>query len=366
MNYLTITYSHKFNASIPSIANRRYVHTYRRILWNKILNTSILFILFLGIPNHSSALENCELNNHTNKKPTSFCLNIETSFDRLQDPIPEMNEVTIPLKRSGHLFMIDAKIDGVEGNLLFDTGASAVTLNINYFRNHLHSKDIAGSGISGSVAESGEIMVDTLNVDCLRFTKQRVSTASLSHLENTRKIKILGLFGLSLLKNFEIVFMPSMNQLKLIKIDSKGNRLNNQNEPTEKSIDIDFKNNIVYLEGKINGRRLNFCFDTGAECNVLDNNLSKSVLSMVTIKKRSTLKGAGDQTVEILSGELNNIIIGNKDQNNQKVILTSLSKMSEAYGVSIDGMLGYDFFYDKIITINLRKETFSYIQVITE
>ncbi len=337
----------------------------RRTLVNRFSVVSLLFLTFLCLPKISSALEN-KRNSHTECNPNSLSLTDETTFDRLQDPIPEMNEVTIPLKRTGHLFIIDAKIDGVEGNLIFDTGASSVTLNINYFRNYLHTKEIVGSGIGGTVSESGQITVDTLNVDCLRFTKQRVSTANLSHLENSKKIKILGLFGLSLLKNFEIVFMPGMNQLKLIKLDSKGNRLYNTTESTEKSIDIDFKNNIVYLEGRINGRRLNFCFDTGAECNVLDNNLSKSVLTMVTIKKRSTLKGAGDQTVEILSGELNNLTIGNKDQNNQKVILTSLSKMSEAYGVSIDGMLGYDFFYDKIITINLRKETFSYIQVITE
>lgn len=326
------------------------------------LYLSFLFILGLGGGVFAKILPE---NNPNNTIEISNLL-IETNLDRLQDPIPEINEVTIPLKRAGQLFLIDAKIDGVEGNLLFDTGASAVTLNINYFRNHLHTKEITGAGINGAVSESGEITVDTLNVDCLRFTKQHVSTANLGHLENSRKVKILGLFGFSLLRNFEIVFMPAMNQLKLIKLDSKGNRLNNEPEETETKIDIDFKNNIVYLEGKINGRRLNFCFDTGAECNVLDNNLSKSILSMVNIKKRSSLKGAGNRTVEILTGDLSELIIGDLKHTDIKVLLKNLSPMSEAYGVSIDGMLGYDFFIDKIITINLRKETFSFSQTSKE
>src|SRR5512138_3041409 len=42
---------------------------------------------------------------------------------------------TIPLKRAGRLFMIEVVIDGITGNLIFDTGASKLVLNSTYFRN---------------------------------------------------------------------------------------------------------------------------------------------------------------------------------------------------------------------------------------
>jgi hypothetical protein len=38
--------------------------------------------------------------------------------------------------RSGRLFLVDAVIDGVSGNLVFDTGASGLVLNRNIY---LHS-----------------------------------------------------------------------------------------------------------------------------------------------------------------------------------------------------------------------------------
>ena len=49
-------------------------------------------------------------------------------------PMGELESVIIPLKRVGRLFLMEAKIDDLTGDFLFDTGAAQLVLNSTYFR----------------------------------------------------------------------------------------------------------------------------------------------------------------------------------------------------------------------------------------
>ncbi|NQX92801.1 MAG: hypothetical protein HRT74_11885 [Flavobacteriales bacterium] len=53
------------------------------------------------------------------------------------DPTPLGFEETVdlPLIRAGKLLLIEAEVDGVKGNFIFDTGAPYLVLNETYFRN---------------------------------------------------------------------------------------------------------------------------------------------------------------------------------------------------------------------------------------
>ncbi len=47
-----------------------------------------------------------------------------------------LSSIVIPLKQAGRLFLIEARIDDQEGNLIFDTGATGLVLNRTYFRKY--------------------------------------------------------------------------------------------------------------------------------------------------------------------------------------------------------------------------------------
>lgn len=75
-------------------------------------------------------------------------------------------------------------------------------------------------------------------------------------------------------------------------------------------------------------------------------------MSTVTITRRSGLVGSGRPASEALFGLMNDFDLGGKQIPEMQTVITNLENMSAAYGMSIDGMLGYDFFEKGLVSIN--------------
>lgn len=305
--------------------------------------------------------------NHAGIVPVSTKILTPSSvslFDLLytgDEPMGNFQSITIPLKRAGRLFLIEAKIDDQEGNLVFDTGSSGLVLNKTYFRTYVSNEKPTGGGVTGSIGKVSQIYVKRLQISNLYYEKVSADITDLGHIENRRGIKIIGLFGLNMITGFEVIFDAGNSQLQLNRIDRKGNRLS----PYPAAIKFDFTqkietfNNILLLKGKIGDKMLNFCLDTGAETNVISSRVSKNVMSTVRITGRSNLGGAGAATAEVLFGTMNDFKFGNQQFGNMETIVTNLDAMSDAYGRTIDGMLGFDFWQKGIYCINFGKNEMS-------
>jgi len=269
----------------------------------------------------------------------------------------ELESVTIPLKRVGNLFMIEAKIDNLVGNFLFDTGASQLVLNVTYFRKYFTVDQTEAAGITGTIGAIRRAAIKKLEVAGLSYNNITADVTELGHIENRRGVKILGLFGLSMLKGLEIVIDLGHNELRLYRLDKAGNRIGDHKE--EFRADIIQKvmeyHNIIFLKARIGGKELAFCLDTGAESNVLNCFASKKVLNTVTILRRSDMMGVGSVESDVLYGSLNDFILGEHPIPGMPVIIASLNTLSASYGYPIDGMLGYDFFVRGKVCINLVK-----------
>jgi predicted aspartyl protease len=272
------------------------------------------------------------------------------------DPLGNLESVTIPLKRVGKLFLIEARIDNETGNFVFDTGSSKLVLNKTYFRKYLCSESESSGGVTGSTAAISHIQIKRLQIAGLGYDNLPADVTNLGHIENRRGVKILGLFGFALLKNLEIVIDVNRNELRLYRIDKYGNRINNSRQGkfdiTQK---IEKHQNIIFVQAKIGGKMLDFCLDTGAESNVLNCFASRKVLSTISIQRRSDLVGVGAARSEVLYGVMNDFTFGDRTFTNMQTIITNLESMSESYGITIDGMLGYDFFCQGEICINMVK-----------
>lgn len=277
---------------------------------------------------------------------------------------PEFNSkadsVTIPMKRSGRLFLIEATVDGETGNLVFDTGANGLVLNSTYFRSYVKLGRASSNGITGAVGSAEQISVAKLEFAGLVYKKLNADLANLGHIENRRNDKILGLIGFSMLRNLEIVIDPINNELKLFRIDKAGNRLNASMPgfKADYSQKIEGNSNILFLKGTISGKVLNFCFDTGAETNVICSDCNKKIMSTLTITRRTSLKGAGSAGAEVLYGRMNEFLIGNQQIPNMETIITNLDALSESYGTHIDGMLGNSFMKQGIVCVNFVNKQF--------
>lgn len=273
----------------------------------------------------------------------------------------KIDSVIIPLKRAGRLLLVEANVDGETGNMVFDTGANNLVFNSTYFRNHVRSDVISSNGINGPVGTVEQITIDKIEFANLTYKKIRADMTNLGHIENSRGIKILGLFGFNLIRDFEIILDAKGNQLKLYRIDKTGNRIVSDQSKFRPDYSQLFKtnSNILYLQGKIGSKILNFCFDTGAETNVINSYSSKNILNTITITRRSGLRGAGSSGSEVLFGRMNDFTLGSKQINGMETIISNLDALSEAYGTKIDGMLGFNFIEQGILCINFVKRQFS-------
>ena len=292
--------------------------------------------------------------------PIQFSIILNQSYTYNPEFQSNIDSIVIPLKRAGRLFLIEAKVEDQTGNLVFDTGATGLVLNSTYFRNHVKSGGATSSGITGAVGNVEQISVGKIEFSGMTYKNIRADVASLGHIENRRGVKILGLIGFSLMKNLEIVLDVQNNELKLFRIDKTGKRTNGNKvrfipDYTQK---IEGNTNILFLKGKINGKILNFCFDTAAETNAICSDCNRSILNTLTITRRSTLKGAGAAGSEVLFGRMNDFTFGERSIRNMETIITNLDALSEAYGTRIDGMLGYNFLEQGIVSINFVSKQF--------
>lgn len=267
------------------------------------------------------------------------------------------DSVVIPLKRAGRLLLVEAEIDGETGNLVFDTGANGLVFNSTYFRNRLKSDGSGTMGSTGSVGNVEQVTIEKLEIAGLIYKNLRVDLTNLGHIENRRGVKILGLFGFNLIRNFEVQIDTRNNQLKLYRIDKSGKRSVSPKTPFNGDLTqkINMQANIVLLEGVIGGRSLTFCLDTGAESNVISSYCNKNVLKTLTITRRSGLHGVGSSSSEVLLGRMNDFSLGSQSFPGMETIVSNLDALGEAYGTKIDGMLGYSFLEQGVVCINFVK-----------
>lgn len=298
-------------------------------------------------------------NNHND--PTSTLTNAPTSTGSISYTwTNNQDSITIPLRQVGRIFLIEADIDGEKGFLVFDTGASGLVLNKTYFRDYAIMERLQPNGITGSVGSVEKVTVDNISFFGLQFKRIIADMTNLGHIENRRGGKILGLFGFSLIKDFEIVFKPSQNQLQLFRINKEGNRLCSSGEFLfDYRCKFEVNYNILFLRTIFHGKSLRFCLDTGAETNVIDRHAPKILINSISITRRTTLHGIGSTTSEVLFGTMSDFQLGDIKFSNMETIITNLDALSEAYDTKIDGMLGYSFLSKGIICINFVKKEFA-------
>lgn len=267
------------------------------------------------------------------------------------DPIvtSDSADCIIPFSRAGNLIIIKAKVDSIEGNFVLDTGAPKLILNMTYFRHYPAEGDEEESGgITGGGTSSDPTMIKQLGFGPINYFKVEADRINLGHIENSKGIKIHGLLGMQLFKKFEMIIDYEKNQLHLHLFKNKKETKNYKNEMlkdvnTYNTFDITILENKLLTNGELNGKKLIFVIDTGAESNVLDSRLPNKVFENVDIVRRISLAGSGNKKIDALYGDMKNVNIGELKLSTLPVLVTNLEKMCFSYNRCIDGMLGFDF-----------------------
>jgi hypothetical protein len=183
---------------------------------------------------------------------------------------------------------------------------------------------------------------------------------NLGHIEDSKGVRILGLLGASLFSQMEMEIDVNNNVLYLYRLNQSGDRLHVSADSVNKRrhirIPIEIERSIVFLRGSVGGTKLRFCLDTGAEINVLSSTSGKKVLQKFHLKSRNTLMGSSNPKVEVLGGELEELLIGDHLFLNEQAILTNIGGNQFIYDLPIQGILGYNFLAEGTVIINFKKK----------
>jgi predicted aspartyl protease len=285
------------------------------------------------------------------------------------DPQPkgEWTKLVIPLKRSGNLLLIEATIDSVKGDFIIDTGAPYLVLNRTYFRQYETNKTVQSAGVNSGMTQASRCAISKVSFGKLYYENVDADITSLTQLENSKKIKILGLIGCNFFTSLCIKIDILTNQMIIYKLDEKGNpiaKIDSTSQGFERDttpdIAMKFKlcDNKIFVPVSIAGQDMNWILDTGAETNVVDALAKKKILKEFTVVRRVKLTGStGSQ--EVILGVFSELNIGEMVFPMQQTMMTNMAELNETCSIFIDGILGYNFLSQGTFSLNFATKEFS-------
>lgn len=280
----------------------------------------------------------------------------------------KINEHTtrIPFKLVDHLMVVEVEIHNQKGNFIIDTGSETMILNKVHFNNLYanQKKQQLSYGVMESIDNSYSKQVKNFVLENFKIEELDSDVINLSHIEHSKKIKLLGIIGFSVLKNYEVFIDLHLNQITLSKVDELGNKLdkNAYLETIVDSINFKLKNHTIVIQGEVNNQKVTFGLDSAAEFNQINKNLNKKVLKYFIPKKRLTLVDASNRKIEVLAGKMHRVRLSKTVYfGPMNTVLTNFTRMNEAFGTDLDGVLGYEFFKRKRTVINYQKERLYFI-----
>lgn len=267
----------------------------------------------------------------------------------------------IPFNRVGNLIVVKARVDTTEGNFILDTGAPTLVLNLTYFRYYpIEAKhDEEQTNISGSGSPVQQTKVGEMVFGTLRLYRLTADLTNLGNIENAKGIRVLGLLGLDLFKDCELIidFEKSLLYLHRITRKEAGTYAHEclRDTAAYRTFSLEFGNSRMMTVAEVAGQKLKLVVDCAAESTILDSRLSDKVLETVTILRRTRVTGPGDSKADALYGTLRRLQMGSRQIDDLPVIIVNLAYTCFSEDICVNGVLGVDFLSQQRIGFNFVK-----------
>lgn len=285
------------------------------------------------------------------------------SFQFIEQEQLSPNTFRVPFKNAGRLIIVKAMVDSLMGNFVFDTGAPDLILNSNHFKTGLLLSDNGRGGVTGSIDRVYKGHLDTFQMESYLMVDKLVEIFDMTHIEEKKKTKILGLLGAKVYEDFEIMIDYAKKQLTFSRTNKYGFKIdgNVYQETPEDSIKLKIKNHVITLQAVVENKKLTFELDSGAEFNLLHHKVNRKVLDHFEIRKRANLSGVGQRKVEVLAGVLKDVECGNLKCRPMRTLLMNMDEINKTSKIRLDGVLGFEFLFRLRVAINYkRKQVYLY------
>ena len=267
----------------------------------------------------------------------------------------------IPFNKSGNLIVVQAQVDTTRGNFILDTGSPYLVLNITYFRDYPVSiaHDEEQSTVAGRSATVSRTTVKDFSFGNMLLHRLNADMTNLGNIENAKGIKVLGLLGLELFKQCEMIIDFEKSLIYLHRIDKKESSTYRHEMLADQSqystYPIDFSMGRMTTTTEVAGKKLKLVIDCAAEANIIDSRLPDKIFETIAITRRVKLTGPGDKKVDALYGNLATMKMGGQQITNLPVAILSLEYTCFSDDICVNGVLGFDFLSQHKIGFNFVK-----------
>lgn len=258
-----------------------------------------------------------------------------------------------------NLILLPAQIEGQEGFLIFDTGAPDLILNRKYFDDKKNFSDnLKARGFNGQIEEIF-VRHTNLQVGRSQWNNQRAKVIDLEHLKPSKIFPILGLAGIELFRDFELVLDFKSSTIILFKTDRQGNLLDQDqyNTPHDISFPFKLKGHIPYLDINMKSTSLKLGLDTGSAISLIQPKLKSKLKENLVAAGQIQLLGT-DQTIKQTKlWKLQDLNVSMLTFPPLQVTFTNINAFNNILtGADLDGILGTEFLSQFTTSINLKKK----------
>ncbi len=258
-----------------------------------------------------------------------------------------------------NLILLTAQIEGQEGFLILDTGAPDLILNKKYFDDKKNfSDDLQARGFNGQIEEVLVRYTD-LQIGSCRWEDQDTKVIDLDHLKPSGIFPILGLAGIQLFQDYELVLDFKSSTILLFETDRQGNLIDQQynNNTHDVSFPFKLKGHIPYLTINMNHTSLKLGLDTGSAISLIQPKFKSKLKESLVAAGQIQLLGT-DQTIKQTKlWKLEDMNVSMLTFPPLQVAFTNINAFNNILsGADLDGILGTEFLSQFTTAINLKKK----------
>lgn len=255
------------------------------------------------------------------------------------------SDVKVPFHLINGLTIIQAEIDGIQGNFLLDTGSDGIFIDGDLEEAHQHNIVSLGgiSTISNTVLEE-------LKVGSFRQYKLDAQIISLSPIEEHLGIDLKGIIGGHIFRPRVMTFDFVASQITLSDKLSKSEKTGFTNK-----INIQLINDIPVVKVKIENKWYQFALDSGSSIHFMDAKLLSKLSNVTNTSENSTLKCLANTNTSIQKKTINSLSLGSITFENQTCIPYSFETVNASTPFTLDGILSLSQLMQETIIIDYTR-----------
>lgn len=301
--------------------------------------------------------------NNQLKQLELLSVQVKTLDKKTDFETPAQEIITVPMEIRDNVIVVTAKLNGIERKFIFDSGATSLYLNSQYFSKDTVNTISSGSkGVNSSISKQDIVHIDSFDFYGIKTQDKDFVMSDLSHL--LKDEEIYGLIGYQVIKDYDWLFDYANKTLTLIKPDKTADYISKMQYATyEIPLQMTSEtSHIPFVKGKIGTEEVSLGIDCGAAANLLDVALFDKLKNNLTDITTAELTGASKQKADVRKASIKSLAIGEKLFENVPTVFNDMSHLNASWENKIDGLIGYEILSRQKVILCIRNKKMLFIQ----